>query len=108
MPYCAPSENGTQCQTCSRDPSARGSRLPAHPGISSLVRRGASRGSLRRYLTLSISTPVMGVHQQLERTPGATVPYPSKPAIAPTWLHLTAASRAVIQFRNVLNYSEMP
>src|SRR5690242_2738396 len=57
MPYCAPSENGTQCQTCSCEPSLRGSRLPAQPGISSLVRRGASLGSFSRYLTLCIKTP---------------------------------------------------
>jgi hypothetical protein len=57
MPYCAPSENGTQCQTCSCDPSFRGSRLPDHPGISSFVRRGANRGSFRRYLTLCKLVP---------------------------------------------------
>src|SRR3954468_15766212 len=57
MPYCAPSENGTQCQTCSREPFARGSRVPAQPGMSSLVRRGASRGSFKRYLTLLMRTP---------------------------------------------------
>src|SRR5215469_8311971 len=44
MPYCALSENGTQCQGCSREPSLRGSDLPPHPGISSLVRRGCSFG----------------------------------------------------------------
>src|SRR3954453_12907169 len=60
MPYCAPSENGTQCHTCSREPFARGSRLPAQPGISSLVRRGARRGLFSRYLTLFIVPPHFG------------------------------------------------
>src|SRR5581483_1353633 len=57
MPYCAPSVKGTQCHTCSREPFARGSRLPAQPGISSLVRRGARRGLFKRYLTLFIVSP---------------------------------------------------
>src|ERR1700722_3682488 len=56
MPYCAPSVKGTQCQAYSCEPSRRGSGLPPQPGISSLVLRGASRGSNKRYLIVCIST----------------------------------------------------
>ena len=46
--------------------------MPAQPGISSLVRRGARRGSLRRYLTVSIHSPV---REQLERAGVRLVPF---------------------------------
>ena len=45
-----------QCQPYSCDPSRRGSGLPAHPGTSSLVRRGARRGSKSRNLTMVTET----------------------------------------------------
>src|SRR6266702_3517717 len=43
-----------QCQGYSCEPSRRGSGLPAHPGISSLVRRGASRRSNSLHLTVCV------------------------------------------------------
>src|SRR3984885_4830621 len=54
MPYCAPSVNGAQCQAYSCAPSLRGSGLPAQPGISTLVRLGASRG----FTTLNLTSIV--------------------------------------------------
>src|SRR5579872_2173210 len=109
MPYWAPSENGTQCHTCSREPLARGSRFPAQPGISSLVRRGASRGSFMRYFTLPMTTPPQAGAHLLTR--GRTSCWPERFLVesggSGKWLNLTFRDAAVISFRIVLNHPKV-
>src|SRR5581483_9653954 len=72
MPYCAPSVNGAQCQAYSCEPSLRGTDGPAHPGISSLVRRGRRPGFTRRNLTVGIR--VFGLRADVNAAPAEPVP----------------------------------
>src|SRR5271163_4538364 len=110
MPYCAPSEKGTQCQTCSCEPSVRGARSPAQPGISSLVRRGASFGSLRRYLTLCMKNSgpfaVTGTQtgDSRPRFPAIDVRF-GKPLISGVRGEIDTPTLALYEFRTILNLS---
>src|SRR5579863_4695200 len=76
MPYCAPSVNGAQCQAYSCEPSARGSGLPAQPGISSLVCRGLRSG----FTSLNLTSCIVPSGVNCRATYAMNVPRP-KPTI---------------------------